>query len=107
MDYARYSKQQFAERGLDSLPARQLADELQNDVAEELRATVSAAFLKIIEGLNAQGHNLAPYGEEKIGDIAFRDEPQEDFCFLRLACDVVISAGYADTEPATKAKEAA
>lgn len=107
MNYTKYCKQQFAERGLDSLAARQLADELQNDVAEELHATVSAAFLKIIKGLNAQGHNLAPYGEAKIGDTSFRDEPQESVCFLRLACDVVISAGYADIDPQTKAKEAA
>ena len=107
MDYTKYSKQQFVERGLDSLAARQLADELQNDVAKELHTLVSATFLKIIGGLKAQGHNLASYSEAKIGDIAFRDEPQKDSCFLRLACDIVISAGYADTEPPTKAKEAA
>ena len=59
MDYAKYSKQQFAERGVDSAAARKLADELQNDVAAELHATVSAAFQKIIDGLNAEGHSLA------------------------------------------------
>ena len=105
MDYAKYSKQQFAERGVDSPAAQQLADELADDVAAELHAVVLAAFLKIVDDLNAQGHNLALYGEAKVGDISFRDEPQEDFCFLRLACDTVISSGYADTEPPSKAKD--
>jgi hypothetical protein len=105
VNYTKYSKQQFAERGIDSSAARQLAGELENDVAAELHAVVSAAFLKIIDGLNAQGHNLALCGEAKVGDISFRDEPQEDFCFLRLACDTVISAGYANTEPPSKAKD--
>ena len=105
MNYAKYSKQQFAERGIDSPAARELADELQNDVAGELHKVVSAAFQEIIDALNAQGHNLALYGEAKVGEIAFRDEPLEDHCFLRLACDVVISAGYAHTEPPSKAKD--
>ena len=105
MNYAKYSKQKFAERGIDSLAARELADELQNDVAAELDAVVSAAFQKIIDALNAQGHNLTLHGDAKVGDISFRDEPQEDHCFLRLACDVVISAGYADTEPPSKAED--
>lgn len=106
MNYAKYSKQQFAERGVDSLQARELADKLQNEVAAKLDAIVSAAFRKIIDGLNAQGHNLTLYGEVKVGDISFRDEPQPNHCFLRLACDVVVSAGYADTEPPTKARDA-
>ena len=107
MDYAKYSKRRFAERGIDSQAARQLADELQNDVNIELHKVVSAAFQEIIDALNAQGHNLTLYGESKVGEIAFRDEPFENHCFLRLACDVVISAGYADTEPPTTAKDTA
>ena len=95
----------FAERGIDSLAARELADELQDDVAAELDAVISATFQKVVDALNAQGHNLALYGKAKVGDISFRDELQEDCCFLRLACDVVISAGYAHTEPPTKAKD--
>jgi hypothetical protein len=107
VNYAKYSKQQFAERGIDSLAAGELADKLQNDLAEELHTVVSVTFQKIIDALNAQGHNLVLYGEAKVGDISFRDEPQEDHCFLRLACDIVISAGYANTEPPTKAKDVA
>lgn len=104
MDYTKYSKQQFAKRGINSVAARELADDLQNDVAAELHAAVLATFEKIIERLNAEGHHLTQY-DERVGEIAFRDEPKEDFCFLRLACDVVISAGYADTVPPSKAKD--
>jgi hypothetical protein len=104
MNYAKYSKQQFSERGLDTPASRQLADELQADVAKEIHEAVLAAFLKIVEGLNAQGHNLASYGEIRVGDIPFRDEQGEGFCYLRLGCDAVISAGYAHIDPPTRAK---
>jgi hypothetical protein len=97
MNFEKYSKQQFEGRGLDTSAARQLADELQDDVAEEIQGAVLAAFMKVVEGLNIQGHNLTPYGEIQVGDISFRDEPGEGLCNLRLACDVVISAGYSDT----------
>jgi hypothetical protein len=97
MNFEKYSKQQFEGLGLDTSAARQLADELQDDVAEEIQGAVLAAFMKVVEGLNMQGHNLTPYGEIQVGDISFRDEPGEGIYNLRLACDVVISAGYSDT----------
>jgi hypothetical protein len=97
MDFEKYSKQQFEARGLDTPAARQLADELRDDAAKEIHGAVLAAFMKVIEGLNARGHNLTPYGEVQVGDIPFRDESGEGRCDLRLACDVVISAGYSDT----------
>ena len=106
MDYAKFSKQEFVQRGLDTPAARQLADELQDDVRKEMHQAVFAMFSSIVEGLNAQGHSLKPNGEIVIGDLAFRDEPIEGFCHLRLACDVVISAGYAGTEPPSRAREA-
>jgi hypothetical protein len=99
MNYAKYSKQLFDEKGLDSEQARQLADELETDVAKEIHKAVSAAFLKVINELNTQGHKLSPYGEIKVGDIPFRDESDDGVCHLRLACDVVISSGYADVTP--------
>lgn len=97
MNFERYSKEQFESLGLNTLAARKLADELQLDVNEELQAAVLPAFLKIIERLNAQGHNLAAYDEIRAGDISFRDVPTEGQCCLRLGCDVVISAGYSHT----------
>jgi hypothetical protein len=99
MNFEKYSKQQFDSCGLDTSAARQLADELQDDVAKKIHEAVLATFLKVVEGLNAQGHNLKLYGESHVGDISFRDEPEKGQCNLRLACDVVISAGYSHTLP--------
>jgi hypothetical protein len=97
MNYEKYSKQQFESLGLNSPTARQLADELQDDVNAEIHAAVLPAFLNIVERLNAQGHRLEMYDETRVGDITYRDEPIDGQCHLRLACDTVISAGYADT----------
>jgi hypothetical protein len=97
MNFEKYSKQQFESLGLNSPAARQLAEKLQDDVTEEIHAEVLAAFLNVVKGLNAQGHNLIPDGEIRAGDISFRDESVEGQCYLRLGCDVVISAGYAHT----------
>jgi hypothetical protein len=97
MDFEKYSKQRFEAHGLNTPAARQLADELQDDVSREIHGAVLAAFMKVVEGLNAQGHSLTPYGEIKVGDISFREEACEGRCNLRLACDVVISAGYSHT----------
>jgi hypothetical protein len=97
MDFEKYSKQQFESLGLNSPAARRLADELQDDVHAEIHAVVLPAFLKIVERLNAQGHHLEIYDETRVGDITYLDEPVDGECYLRLACDAVISAGYADT----------
>lgn len=74
MNFEKYSKQQFESRGLNTPAARQLADELQDDVAREIHIAVLEEFRKIIDALNAKGHNLQVYGEIQIGDIPFRDE---------------------------------
>jgi hypothetical protein len=97
MNFEKYSKQQFESLGLNSAAARKLADELQDDVNAEIHASVLPAFLNIVECLNAQGHRLEMYDETRIGDISFRDEPIDGQCSLRLACDTIISAGYART----------
>ena len=97
MNFEKYSKRQFDSLGLNTPAARKRADELQNDVTEEIHSAVLAAFQNVVERLNARGHNLTPYEEIRAGDITFRDEPIEGQCFLRLACDVVISAGYSHT----------
>jgi hypothetical protein len=104
MDFEKYSKREFESCGIDSPAARELADELQDDVAKEIHDSVLAAFLRVVEGLNAHGHDLQPYGEINIGDISFRDERVEGQCFLRLACDSTISAGYSHTIPRMKPK---
>jgi hypothetical protein len=97
MNFEKYSKNQFESLGLNSPAARKLADELQDDVNAELHAAVLPAFLSIVERLNNQGHHLEMYDEICVGDIPFRDEPIDGQCHLRLACNTVISAGYANT----------
>jgi hypothetical protein len=104
MDFEKYSKLEFGSRGIDSPAARELADELQDDVAKEIHDSVLGAFLKVVEALNAHGHNLQPYDQISIGDISFRGELVEGQCFLRLACDSTISAGYSHTITAHEAE---
>ena len=98
MNFEKYSKRQFELRGLSTPSSRKLADELQADVTEEIQAAVLAAFRNVVEGLNARGHDLKPYGEIRAGDISFRDEPSAWQCYLRIACDFTISAGYAEED---------
>lgn len=96
MNHSSFSKQEF-ENCEDQLAARQLCDELQAAVAGELHRVILPAFEGIIRALNAEGHRLLPF-EVSVDDIAYRDEPVENQCRLRVACDVVISAGYADLQ---------
>ena len=103
MDYEKYSKRRFEKLVLNSSAARKLADDLQEDVAKEMHGAVLAAFEQIVSKLDAQGHNLTPYDEIEVGDIAYRDEPEGEPCYLRLGCDVVISAGYGHTISASEA----
>src|SRR6059036_3495569 len=105
MNFEKYSKLQFESSGIDSPAARELADELQDDVAKEIHDAVLVAFLEVVEQLNAQGHNLQQYGEIRVGEISFRDERVEGQCFLRLACDSTISAGYSHTITAREAED--
>jgi hypothetical protein len=97
MDYDKYSKAAFEACGLNSQAARRLSDQLQEDVNAELHPVILAAFQKIITALNARGHSLRPYGEIRVGDVSFWDQTTHRDCALRLAFDVVISAGYAHT----------
>jgi hypothetical protein len=97
MNFEKYSKQQFESLGLNTPAARELADELQIDVTDDIHEAVLSAFQNVVQRLNAQGHSLTPYDEIRAGDISFRDEQIDGNCYLRLGCDVVISAGYAHT----------
>jgi hypothetical protein len=98
MNFEKYSKSEFESFALDAAATRRLADQLQDEVVQEIHEAVSTAFLSVVEALNGQGHNLKLYEEIRPGDIVCRDELVEGQCKLRLACDVVISAGYSDTK---------
>lgn len=94
MEYSKYSKEEFEKAGLNSPEARLLADELQEDVLNEIHQYIEAAFINVITRLNSEGHDLSAYGELIPGEYAFRGTQLNENCCLRLACDVVISSGY-------------
>jgi hypothetical protein len=94
MEYSKYTKEAFEKAGINSHQARLLADELQEDVLKELHQEIEGAFIKIVSRLNSQGHDLSPCGRLTPGDYEFRGKEENGNCGLRLACDVVISAGY-------------
>jgi hypothetical protein len=97
MNFNKYTKGKFEAAGRNTREARDLCNQLQDDVMEELHTVVLPKFQEIISKLNEVGHNLTPYSEIIAGDIGYRDEPTEGFCYLRLGCDTVVSSGYADT----------
>ena len=97
MEYSKYSKEEFDKAGINSVQARLLADNLQEDVLQELNKEIESAILKIVSRLNDQGHDLSPYTKLVPGEYAFRGKENQGNCGLRLACDVVISAGYSHT----------
>ena len=94
MDFSKYSKSAFENAGINSESARVLADELQDAVLVELHKTVESAFLQIVSRLNSQGHDLSPYVKPCPGEYEFRGKEVDGNCGLRLACDLVVSAGF-------------
>ena len=94
MDYAKYARSEFDRLGLDSPGAEALAQQLQEEVTGELHQLILPVFERIITRLNSAGHNLTIYGDATPGDVAFRDQTGPDECRLRLAYDIVVSAGY-------------
>jgi hypothetical protein len=96
MDIEPFSADVF--KRLDSpVFTRSLAEKLQEAVLRKMAPVIAEAFARVVAALNANGHNLAPYGVARPGEFMFRDESEQGQCRLRLACDVIISAGYADT----------
>ncbi|MFZ0063893.1 MAG: hypothetical protein WAL47_17810 [Pyrinomonadaceae bacterium] len=100
MNVEKYSRSKFESLASDPASTRRLADELQDDVVQKIHEAVSSAVSKVVQALNAEGHDLRLYEEIRPGAVAYRDEPVEGQCNLRLGCDVVISAGYSDTKTA-------
>lgn len=96
MNLAKFSKQAFESKGLDTPAARQLADELETIVLEQLHAAASERLRQVIAHLNGLGHDLQPAIQEIAGDVEYRDE-RGGACRLRLGCNMVVSAGYAHT----------
>ena len=94
----RFSAASFERSGLDTEAARALASALADEIQQELHTVVLPVFRRIVEMLNALGHDLRPEGEQKAGELSFRDDSGDDssyICKLRVALDLVISTGYA------------
>lgn len=99
---ATFSSVQFEGLGLNTEAARDLADLLQEKVLSEVHAVALKKFEEIIARLNAMGHNLCLYSPPMPGDIAYRDDWQDEtgyHCKLQLGLDIVVSAGYSHTKP--------
>jgi hypothetical protein len=95
----RFSATAFERSGLDSESAKVLCDALEMEIQQLLHSIVSEKLNEIVEQLNTMGHRLRFYEPPRPGDIAYRDdwvdEQDEYHCRLRVACDTVISTGYA------------
>jgi len=95
MEFTRFSPEAFESLRGDADAARRLADELQVAVLAEVGAAAKERFRTIVATLNALGHRLAPYDEDP-GEVHVRDYTAPHQCALRLAVDVIVSAGYKD-----------
>jgi hypothetical protein len=99
----RFSKEAFAECGMDTQAARDLADSLAQEVGEEVHQILQEYMHRMIVRLNEMGHNLrlesdSPGDNLYPGNISYRDDWQDQdsyHCRLRIAIDTVISTGYA------------
>jgi hypothetical protein len=99
---SRFGKERFQVEAEASPGARHLADQLQTEVVQLLQDCVVTKMRDIVSALNEQGHQLHVYYPPEPGHLAFRDNCRSggtNECDLRLAVDVVVSAGFRDTEP--------
>jgi hypothetical protein len=84
-------------KGLNTKQSLELAYELGTEIQDELHAVITDHLLKIVERLNAMGHDLKLFDPPVPGDISYRDDWEDDsgyHCKLRVAVDTVISTGY-------------
>lgn len=96
-----FSAASFAAKGLNTKQSLELAHQLGAEIQDELHAVITDHLLKIVERLNAMGHNLKLYVPPVPGDISYRDDWEDDsgyHCKLRVAVDTIISTGYSHTD---------
>lgn len=101
---SRFGKERFRVEAEISPGARHLADQLQAEVLQLLQDCVTTKMRDIVTALNEQGHQLHLYYPPEPGHLAFRDDcgrSGTNECDLRLAVDVLVSAGFRDTAPST------
>jgi hypothetical protein len=96
MDFDRYARAAFEASAASPDALRALADQLQDDILSELDRVLSERFAVIVAELNRRGHNLTAYDDQSPGEEHARDYTDPNRCALRLAYDVIISAGFED-----------
>lgn len=96
MDLGRFSPAAFEAQAGDPRAARRLADELQAAVLKEVGDAACERLQAVVATLNTLGHRLTDYGPQTDGDRHARDYTDPHQCSLRLAMDIIISAGYKD-----------
>ena len=89
----RFSKNAFIEFASDPSNLEELELDLQSEVERRLHPLVKAEMEKIVDELNARGHELRYRCEPAPGDIHFRDW-RPGHCDLLLACDTVITSTF-------------
>src|ERR1700761_8083993 len=96
MDYQRFSKAEFENRGHGSAEAHALAVELDKQVQSELYHLIKPRFQQIASELTRLGHDLTEDSKNYPGCICFREvgEEKERVPGLILAVDIVITTGY-------------
>ena len=98
----RFSKQSFQAAGWNTDRAAQLSEQLGEEVQRRLMAGIRSEFGKIIQTLNAMGHDLQPVANQNDDGIHHRDFSEsgdERKYAMILALDLVITAGYPYSRP--------
>jgi hypothetical protein len=96
----RFSKERFTQEFIEKGSAERLVEALRDEVLNELHAMILERLSIVVQRLNEMGHDLKEYYPSVPGDVAFRDDYDEEGtyrCDLRLGVDLYVSAGFRDT----------
>lgn len=83
-----------------AIAARELADQLQEEILLDMQPLLASKLAEIVAALNDRGHDLRECYPAVPGELHFRDDQElggNYQCKLRVALDATVSAGYADT----------
>lgn len=93
----KFSATSFASLGLGSKSARELADLLAEEIQGEMHQVIELHLSRIIERLNAMGHDLRSEYPPAPGDFSYRDDWNDEagyHCKLLVGFDTVVTTGY-------------
>jgi hypothetical protein len=84
----------FNKVDLGTVEMKELAELLSAEIQQELDVSLEAKLKEIVDVLNSMGHELSPYGEQRICDFSYRDGWENDggyHCKLRVAFTGIVS----------------